>query len=322
MSSHYLVVAAVFCNEAPFLAEWVNFHRIVGVDHFYLYDNGSTDHPETVLAPLVDEGCVTLRPWPVPFHERAQAKAYTECLNRARGQARWLACIDIDEFLFAPQSLRLEPVLREFERYPGVVVHWQVYGSSGEERASDRPVIARFAHRAPTPWVRNRRVKSIANPNAAIEASMHYFVYRNDALAVTERKEPIRVGRRPLFKKRLRPLYSLLGPAARHFDPYPGRVISSRSISCDLLRINHYPVKSRQEFARKAQLKKEKRRYDGFDYFAYHDRNDVFDPILWRYLPALAERGVGDPIEAQQHSSLASPGCFDMLTPRITMQGR
>jgi hypothetical protein len=306
MSSHYLVVAALFRNEAPFLAEWVSFHRIVGVDHFYLYDNGSTDHPETVLSPFLREGCVTVRPWPVPFHERAQATAYTDCLNRVRGQTRWLACIDIDEFLFSPQSFRLDSVLREFEGQPGVVVRWQIYGSSGEERASERPVIARFARRAPTNWIRNRRVKSIADPDVAVEASMHYFVYRNDGRAVTERKEPVHVGKRPLFKRRLRPLYRLLGPAARHFDPYDGRVLSNRSISCDLLRINHYPVKSREEFLRKAQLKKEKRRYDGFDYFAYHDRNEVFDPILWRYLPALAERGIGDRGEAEKHRSDSS----------------
>ena len=42
-----------------------------------------------------------------------------------RGRARWLACLDLDEFLFSPRSDRLEPVLREFEEFPGVVVRWQ-----------------------------------------------------------------------------------------------------------------------------------------------------------------------------------------------------
>ena len=64
-------------------------------------------------------------------------------------------------------------------------------------------------------------------------------------------------------------------------------------------------MKSREEFTRKAQFKREKKRYDGFDYFAYHDRNDVFDPILWRYLPALAEHGVGDPVEAERLAAAA-----------------
>jgi hypothetical protein len=61
----------------------------------------------------------------------------------------------------------------------------------------------------------------------------------------------------------------------------------------DVLRINHYPVKSREEFLQKARLKREKRRYDGLDYFAYHDRGEVVDPILHRYLPALRLQGVG-----------------------------
>lgn len=300
MPKHYLVVAALFRNEAPFLAEWVAFHRLVGVDHLYLYDNGSTDHPETVLAPFLREGCVTLQPWPVPFHERAQDRAYTDCLNRVRGETRWLACLDIDEFLFSPQSLRLDAVLKEFEGYPGVVVRWQVYGSSGQERASDRPVIARFAWRAPSHWIRNRKVKSIADPAQAVAAKMHYFTYCDNVPAVTERKETILLSNRRRYKRRLRPLYNLLGPALRYFDPYGGPGIRNRPISCEILRINHYPVKSYEEFLRKAQFKKEKKRYEGIDYFAYHDRNDVFDPILWRYLPALAQRGIGDRLEAEE----------------------
>ena len=59
-------------------------------------------------------------------------------------------------------------------------------------------------------------------------------------------------------------------------------------MSVEQLRINHYPIKSREEFERKARFKQEKERYQGVDYFAYHDRNEVFDPILARYLPELA----------------------------------
>ena len=46
-------------------------------------------------------------------------------------------------------------------------------------------------------------------------------------------------------------------------------------------------MKSREEFLRKARFKREKGRYTGLDYFAYHDRNEVFDPVLARYLPEL-----------------------------------
>jgi len=293
-SGAYLAACAIFRDEAPYLAEWIAFHRLVGVEHFFLYDNGSEDDPERVLGPFLDEGVVTLRPWPTPFHLHAARDAYADCVHRLRGRrVRWLACLDLDEFLFAPRSPTLPPVLSAYEAHPGVVVRWQVYGSSGHQGASDAPVVARFTRRAETGWIRNRRVKSIVDPErVARPINPHHFAYHDGARAVTERMEPVGLVPRTRWKrwrKRLRPLYRLLGPALTRVDPYAGADITSRVVSVDHLRINHYPVKSREEFLKKARLKQAKKRYDGIDYFAYHDRNEVDDPILTRYLPALAE---------------------------------
>ena len=290
MPASHLTAGAIFRDEAPYLAEWIAFHRLVGVDHFILYDNGSEDRPEEVLEPFVAEGVVTLLPWPIPFIQHAARRAYADCLERVRGQARWLTCLDIDEFLFAPQHPTLIPVLRDYEDAPGVVVRWQVYGSSGHQRASREPVIARFARRAPTKWIRNRRTKSIVDPARTLRpVGAHHFVYRDGELAVDETKQRVDLTPRPRFKKRLRPLYGRLGPLLRYFDPYAATDITSRTVSVEHLRINHYPVKSREEFERKARFKQEKKRYEGVDYFAYHDRNEVFDPILSRYLPELTQ---------------------------------
>ena len=66
MQGCYLSACAIFRDEAAYLAEWIAFHRLVGVEHFFLYDNGSADHPEAVLAPYLAEGEVTLVPGPFP----------------------------------------------------------------------------------------------------------------------------------------------------------------------------------------------------------------------------------------------------------------
>jgi hypothetical protein len=116
--------------------------------------------------------------------------------------------------------------------------------------------------------------------------SAHHFEFRDGELAVDETKQRVGLTPRPRFKKRLRPLYGRLGPLLRYFDPYAATDITPQ-VSLKL-RINHYPIKSREEFERKARFKQEKKRYQGVDYFAYHDRNEVFDPILARYLPELA----------------------------------
>ncbi len=63
-SQDYLAVAAIFRNEAPYLAEWIEFHRLVGVEKFYLFNNLSADEYLTVLQPYIDDDIVELIEWP------------------------------------------------------------------------------------------------------------------------------------------------------------------------------------------------------------------------------------------------------------------
>lgn len=54
MPKQYKVsVCAIFKNEAPYLKEWIEFNRIVGVEHFYLYNNNSEDNYEEIIAPYI-----------------------------------------------------------------------------------------------------------------------------------------------------------------------------------------------------------------------------------------------------------------------------
>src|SRR5438132_10410475 len=57
-------ICAIFKNEAPYLKEWIEFHRLVGIDHFYLYNLGSTDRYRDVLKDYVKQGIVSLIQWP------------------------------------------------------------------------------------------------------------------------------------------------------------------------------------------------------------------------------------------------------------------
>ena len=61
----YLSICAIYRDEAPYLREWIEFHRLVGVERFFLYNNGSEDDHLEVLAPYVEDGIVVLHDWPV-----------------------------------------------------------------------------------------------------------------------------------------------------------------------------------------------------------------------------------------------------------------
>lgn len=57
-------ICSIFKNEAPYLKEWIEFNNIVGVDHFYMYNNNSEDDYEAILQPYIKSGLVTLIDWP------------------------------------------------------------------------------------------------------------------------------------------------------------------------------------------------------------------------------------------------------------------
>jgi hypothetical protein len=99
-----LAICALVQNEAPYVAEWMAYHRILGFDHFILYDINSTDGLEAAVAPFAARNWVSIVR---PNVDTSGSKVWSfqlDCFNRNERakSARWLASIDPDEFLVAP----------------------------------------------------------------------------------------------------------------------------------------------------------------------------------------------------------------------------
>ena len=75
-----LYICAIFKNETPYLREFIELHRIVGVEKFILYQNNSSDDYHSVLDPYVAQGIVELIEWNIPVP--SQSPAYADCINR------------------------------------------------------------------------------------------------------------------------------------------------------------------------------------------------------------------------------------------------
>ena len=101
---HYLSIAACVKDEGRYLREWIEYHLWAGVDHFYIYDNGSTDNTKEMLAPYIEGGIVTYHYWVAgkvnPFRAGdRQVKMYKDAVARYRHCTKWMAIIDADEFM-------------------------------------------------------------------------------------------------------------------------------------------------------------------------------------------------------------------------------
>jgi hypothetical protein len=170
----YLAVQAMFLNESPYLREWVEFHRLVGVERFFLYDHESTDSSRDVLAPYVADGTVVVHDWAV---HPGLLEANADCLERHRADARWIAFMDIDEFLFSPTGAPVPEVLGAFEHLPGLGVPWALFGTSGHKTRPSGLVIENYTVRTNQPR-RVRWWKSIVDPRRTFEVNgPHTFSY-------------------------------------------------------------------------------------------------------------------------------------------------
>ena len=92
-----LAVVAIFKDEGRYLKEWLDYHLLAGVDHFYLYNNYSSDDYKEILAPYVEKNLVTLTEWPGKF---MMYPAYEDAIEKFRFDCRYMAFIDLDEFIF------------------------------------------------------------------------------------------------------------------------------------------------------------------------------------------------------------------------------
>ena len=144
----------------------------------------ATDDHREVLGPYIEGGIVVLHDWPM---SRAQVRHTTHCLASTGDDSRWIAFIDLDEFLFSPTGRPLPEMLREYERWPGVGVNWAVFGTSGHRARAPGLVIENYVHRR-DPRQQRRSRASPTRPTWRTVQGHHAFRY--DRLR-SGRREPL-----------------------------------------------------------------------------------------------------------------------------------
>lgn len=212
--TYELAIGAIFRDEAPYLKEWIEFHKIVGVEHFYLYNNVSQDDYLSVLQPYIDSGEVELFDWPYEdnsfkgFCYHVQPQAYSDCIRRADGVADWLAIIDTDEFLTPTRKNTVPEVLKSYQNYAGVCFDWQVFGTSDIPAIpEDKLMIETLVMRAASEHPKNKFYKSIVRPEYVIGCNNpHFVLYKPYCYAVDADKVPIKSSKSAKNRPHLFPL--------------------------------------------------------------------------------------------------------------------
>ena len=143
MGRRYKVSACLLIkDEGRYLPEWLEWHLGIGVERFYIYDNGSKiPVSESIPAELADK--VTVVDFPPP-RESTQMEAYADCLARFGGETEWMAFLDTDEFLRVVDGTPLPDFLEDYPGVDAVLAKWVVYNANSLLEDDGRPVRERF----------------------------------------------------------------------------------------------------------------------------------------------------------------------------------
>lgn len=151
-----------------------------------------------------------------------------------------------------------------------MAINWQCFGSNGLEEADySKGVLERFTRRAPSDWdggynIGNTYRKTIDNPRLIrYRISPHLANYFNGQSAINSGGE------------------------------YIGAWYGNKPILADKIVINHYYIKSREEY-NKTKFSRgfacsDKNPYNE-GHFRVHDRNEVFDDGILKYRATRAEK--------------------------------
>ncbi len=263
-----LAVVAIFKDEGRYLKEWLDYHLLAGVDHFYLYNNESSDDYKKILAPYVEKNLVTLIDWPGKV---MQHLAYNDAVEKFRFTCRRIAFIDLDEFIFPKTNQKIsevvDKILSSVPNAAGLGINWQCFGSNGHEKADySRGVLERFTRRVNNsssfidPYGNKTEfnyVKTIADPRLILNIfNPHVAVCFCEKFMInTDGEQMIS--------------------------------IANKTPLTDKIVVNHYIAKSREEFLLKQ--KKGRATVNAFlrmNFFSIYNHNEVFDDGILKYRAA------------------------------------
>ena len=240
----FLSICAIAKDEGQYFEEWIEWHKRMGVEKFYIYDNESSDGTKEILRPYIESGLVEYRYFP---GYRMQLAAYDDCFARHRFDSKWIAFIDIDEFIVPKKDGSITDFLRRFEDTSAVEINWLVYGSNGLTDNTREPVMKRFTRHSVPNHILNRHVKSIVNPRRVFNMIGCHEAARIDGITRDSHGDKV------------------------------NRNFRERTPQQDVICINHYAVKSRQEFVEKQNRGRAsgKNRNVPDKYFIDYDLNDL-----------------------------------------------
>ncbi len=274
-------------NEAPFILEWVAYHRSIGFTDFLVFTNDCDDGTVELLDCLAGHGILTRMDNPYlemegDHNPQKGALRYAEDLDQVR-QADWVLVSDVDEYvnIHAGEGT-LDDLFAAAGPFDVMSMQWRLFGNSDVQAYKDAFVTAQFTHCAP---------EFCPNP---VQAWAVKSLFSTRGPHVAGKLTRIGVHRPNNPDKKAGDVVWLDGCGRPVLDKFvrDGWRFGTHSAGYDLVTLNHYAVRSAESFVVKRDRGRVNHvdRDQGLAYWLRMNFNMERDTrILDRLSPARAE---------------------------------
>jgi hypothetical protein len=262
-------------NEAPYILEWVAYHRAIGVDDFLIYTNDCSDGTNEILQRLQELGILQHRNNDNWSGNSPQQFALDAARNEpVLKNADWIAHIDVDEFM----NIRCgNGTLADFYAMvpdaSNIAMTWRLFGHSGVDKLADKLVIEQFDRCAPKYCPKPHTVWGFKTLFRNIGAYQKLSCHRPNKLSDDKLDQVKWVNGSG---------HDMTADALKN-----GWRSSRKNVGYDLIQLNHYALRSAESFLVKRQRGRALHvdRSIGLNYWIRMDWNDHRDVTIQRNIP-------------------------------------
>ncbi len=230
---HGVAIAFIVRNEAAHIGEWAAFHHRAGIRRFLVYDNGCTDATIPILRETLPPDALVVIPWRQVCTDARmgreihnQVLAYAHAASNFGGDHRWMAFIDVDEFLIPRRARSIPEALDVLAACRSLSLPWHMFGHADHADPPPGGVLRNYLRRAADPMSERRGVrafKCLVDPCHLTGLRVHSMEVDGSGRSCNDR-----------------------GEAASEADrERPG------FYSADTLQLNHYYARSKRELEAK-----------------------------------------------------------------------
>jgi hypothetical protein len=166
----YFLSLGCIIKDEDYLEEFLVYYRVLGVEHFFIYDNDSTIpiYKRLEKTKLKDFCTIIFCPG-----KAKQIPAYNHLIKYTKNLTEWLIVVDGDEFILPKKHKSLRDFLKEYKDYHAIGINWVMYGSSHHEKKQDGFIIDKYRKNS---GVQGRHIKTICKPLYVKKIDIHCVI--------------------------------------------------------------------------------------------------------------------------------------------------